>query len=92
MQSFREFLNLLAVKPETTLLKQKIGQEMGLGVSKDMSQSKKPVSRKLQNAVKAASPPSPISPVLKKQRLTNPENRFKIRKGSSLDINQSNPL
>jgi hypothetical protein len=89
MQSFKEFLNLLAVKPQTTLLKQKIGQEMGLNVSKDMSQSKKPISRKLRNAVKAATPPSPISAVLRKQRLTNPENRFKVRKGSNLDNNAS---
>lgn len=86
MQSFKEFLNLLAVKPQTTLLKQKIGQEMGLNVSKDMSQ---PISRKLRNAVKAATPPSPISAVLRKQRLTNPENRFKVRKGSNLDNNAS---
>jgi len=87
MQTFREFLNALGVKPETTLLKQRISKETGLKVSKDMRKPKKAVSRRLRNAVKAPTPPSPVSAVLKKQRLTNPKNRFKIRKGSSLDSN-----
>lgn len=89
MQSFKEFLNAASFKPQATKLKQRLSKETGLQVSKDMSKPKKVVTRKLRNAVKAPTPPSlsTVSSALKKQRLTNPKNRFKIRKGSSLDSN-----
>ena len=86
--SFKEFLNAAAVKPQTTLLKKRLNKESGLKVSTDMREPTKPVQVHLKHAIKA----SPISSALRKQRLTNPKNRFKVRKGSNLDSTSSSKI
>lgn len=86
--TFLEFLNAMAVKPETTLSQKQRNREKNIGfkVSQDMT---KPVPKKVRSSVRPPST-SPVSATLRKQRLTKPKNRFKIRKGSSLDTNLSN--
>lgn len=86
MITFREFLNQILVKPQMTLLNRKINSESGLKTIKDMSKPNQVVEPRLKKAVKFSSSIGPISSISKRQRLTKPENRFKIRGGSNLDI------
>ena len=86
--NFLEFLNAMGVKPQTTLAQRQRKKEKNIGfkVSQDMT---KPVPKKMKSSMHPSST-SPVSATLRKQRLTSPKNRFKIRKGSSLDTNLPN--
>lgn len=77
MITFKEFLNAMLVKPQGLQLKKDV-KFSGLKVQKDFSKLENPKKQKFQM-------PKFSNPILRKQRETDPKNRFKIRKGSSLD-------
>jgi len=85
MMTFKEFLALQSSKPMTN------NKLNGMQVIKDLRDGEKPEFFKPPefSSIKSSTKPSFLPPEAKKKWDTKFQNRFKIRKGSGLDISAS---